>query len=138
MPGLISHFSFSPLEFARTPSKTPGVFVALLVPHWYHCCMQDFGCKSGDGAKLVVFSLCNILSCWLAGLFVMHWQCLPSFPEWFYNQEDFLSLSNSPHLKVVSIEFSRLYQILHCSSERAMSTFCPVHLDLAPMSVSCR
>lgn len=29
--GLTNHFSFSPLVFSRTPSKTPGVFIALLL-----------------------------------------------------------------------------------------------------------
>lgn len=29
--GLTNHFSFSPLVFARTPSRTPGVFIALLL-----------------------------------------------------------------------------------------------------------
>lgn len=67
-----------------------------LAPDCYHCCMQDLGCKNRDWVNPVCFSLCSILSSWLAELFVMHWQCLPSFPEWFYSQEGFPSLSKSP------------------------------------------
>lgn len=106
-----------------------------LAPHW-HCCMQDFGCKNGGWAKPVFFSLLH--SQFLAGrLFVMPWQCIPSFPEWFYIRT--VSLLSQTHLSSQSC-FSRILSPLPNSATallKAMSTFCPLHLDLGHKSVSC-
>lgn len=133
--GLTNHFSFSPLVFTRTPSKAP--LLALLLAGIGAAC-RVWG-EKGRLSKASVFSSLQH-SLFLAGRAVCQALAMSTLVSSMILQSGRfpLSLKLTSHLKVASVEFSHLYQILHCSSERAVSTFPPLHLDLALTSVSCR
>lgn len=133
--GLTNHFSFSPLVLARNPPKTPGAFTALLLTGII-VARRILGVKMETEQNQCVFLQ---HSQFLAGRAVCHGLAMSTLVSRMIPQSGRFpfSLKLTSHLKVASVEFSHLYQILHCSSERAMSIFCPLHWDLALTSVSC-
>lgn len=90
-------------------SKTPGRFIAWLLTDIAAC--RILGAKM-EAEQNQCFSLCSTLSSWLAGCLSCPGNVYPHF------QNDstlgrfpfFLKLTS--HLKVASVEFSHLYQIL--------------------------